>query len=166
MKKSANSNMYEASLEETWERFGARLDGPFECPVCVVSSNLLPENARSALMSSARALGYGSDACTFFTVGRPADSERAEGATGLPALSESEVFAAIEGLDPLALVIADREAAELCSRAYRCAVPSPDTSRLLGRDIAAFDDFAAMLETPREKQRAWGLLKRLPRLES
>lgn len=158
--------MYEASLEETWARFGMHLDGPFECPVCVVSSKPLSENARSALTSSARALGYGSSACTFFAVGCHTDNESAEDPTTLSALSESDVFAAIEGLDPLALVIADREAAELCSRAYRCAVPSPDTSRLLGRDTAAFDDFAAMLETPREKQRAWGLLKRLPRLES
>lgn len=162
MKKSANSNMYEASLEETWERFGLCLDGSFECPVCVVSSKTLPENARAALMSSARALGYGNGACTFLTVDRRAGNEGAEGPA---ALSESDLFAAIEGLDPLALVIADRAAADLCSHAYRCGVPSPDTSRLLGRDTAVFDDFAAMLETPREKQRAWRLLKRLPRLE-
>lgn len=158
MKKSANSNMYEASLEETWERFGAHLSGAFACPVCVVSSKPLSEDAREALRSSARALGYGTDACTFLVTGNGNEPHA-------PALSEADAFAAVEGLDPLALVIADHEAVALCAQAYRCPIPAPDTSRLLGRTTAAFDDFAAMLASPREKQRAWGLLKRLPRLD-
>ncbi len=199
--------MYEVSLAETWERFGARLQGAYECPVLVVSSAPLPDAARTALANSAKALGYGSAACTFLVLGGDSNSKgdrdsdanarkgtemrdgargetdagaacgplsdagaaralhaEADAACGL--LSDADVFSVVEGLDPLALVITDAGAADACSRAYRTPIATPDKSRLLGRDVVAFADFAAMLETPEEKQRAWGLLKRLPKLDS
>lgn len=217
MKKSANSNMYGASLDETWKRFGARLDGAYESPVLVVSSVPLPDAARSALANSAKALGYGSGACTFLVLGanaggngdRTSDADTREGTetrngalgksdagaacgplsdagavyeilaeedaardplndagAARGPLSDADAFSVVEGLDPFALVIADAAAADACSRAYRAPIATPDKSRLLGRDVVAFADFAAMLETPQEKQRAWGLLKRLPKLDS
>ena len=158
MKKSANSNMYEVSLTEAWDRYGARLDGAFECPALVVSSTILPDQAKNALSSSSEALGYGKAACTF--IGAIAEPAAAD------SLTDADLFSVIEGLDPLVLIIADEEAASACSRAYRNDVVVPDKGRLLGRDVVGFKNFAAMLETPQDKQRAWGLLKRLPRLES
>lgn len=161
MKKSANSNMYEASLVETQHRFSTRLSGAAECTFLVVSSTPLAEQAQSALENSARALGYGTAACTFLVVGSTIEHDgKAAPLTG------AEAFAAIEGLDPLALVVADSAAAAVCSQAYRCTIPLMDKSRLLGRDAVAFEGFATMLDSPQEKQRAWGLLKRLPRLGS
>lgn len=160
VKKSANSNMYEVSLTEAWDRYGARLDGAFECPALVVSSTILPDQAKNALSSSIEALGYGKAACTFFVIGAIAEPAAAD------SLTDADLFSVIEGLDPLVLVIADEEAASACSRAYRNDVVVPDKGRLLGRDVVGFKNFAAMLETPQDKQRAWGLLKRLPRLES
>ena len=156
MKKSANSNMYEVSLVETWDRFGARLDGAFSCPVLIVSHAPLSGKARHALENSVEALGYGSGACAFFVTGPVA-----EGASPND-LSDTDVFSAVEGLDPLAMVITDQASAQACARAYRCDIPVPDKSRVLGRTVIGFADFESMLASPEEKQRAWGLLKRLP----
>lgn len=87
-------------------------------------------------------------------------------ASAAGALFDGSLFAAIEGLDPMAMIIADRAAVSACSQAYRCDISAPDKNRMLGRDVIAFDDFASLLANPQDKQRAWGLLKRLPRLDS
>lgn len=157
MKNSANSNMYEVSLVEAWERFGARLDGAFSCVVLVLSSSPLSEQARLAISNSVKVLGYGEEACTFLVIDPVGDAEDTAGA-----LSGAELFSAIEGLDPLAMIIADEHAAKTCADAYRSEVPVPDTCRLLGRDVIGFKSFESLLDTPEKKQQAWGLLKRLP----
>ena len=139
MKNSAKCNMYEVGLAQTRELFGDYLDGSPSALICAVSAQVLGEAARAALESSAAALGYGHGAVTFATL---AD---AEGALDGPAL-----FALVEGLDPLCVVAADAEAATALSQAYRPAV--------------AFDSFEQMLADDQAKQRAWALLKTLPRL--
>ena len=125
----------------------------------VVSSEPLGDAARTALASSAEALGYGKAGCFFIhTIG--ADRRT---------LEPKEVFELIEGIDPLALVVADKNAALTLSHAYRTAegprVLDPlKVQAILGRDSVVFDSFEGMLTTLDAKQRAWALLKKLPRL--
>lgn len=176
MKKTANSNMYEVSLANTWDRFGAHLEGSFQAIACIVSYSALSEVAKSAFTSSVSTLGYGEAACTFVTLqGIQGDAKLDEGTAPPTTISKviegnelkgDCVFAIIEGLDPLLLIIADDTAREMCSEAYRQPIAAPDKGRLLGRDVVAFQDFEAMLQNNKDKQKAWGLLKRLPRLNS
>ena len=143
--------MYEVAAQEVCELFAAHLDGAPLPLVCIVSGAPLPEAARAALASSARALGYG-DACTFAAVSGPDGN-----------LDANSLFLLIEGLDPLCLIAADGEAADLLAQAYRAPVPQDQACRLMGRPVVAFRSFEAMLGDDRDKQVAWALLKKLPR---
>ena len=149
VKKSMTGNKYEVALDETWDLFGSFMSGAKAGAVCVLSAQRLSNAAHDAIKSSAKALGYGTDACAFVTT---------EG------LEEQALFVLIEGLDPLCLVASDGKTAALLGQAYRCSVPTGDACRLLGRTTVAFLDFESLLETPRDKQIAWALLKKLPKL--
>lgn len=76
-------------------------------------------------------------------------------------LTELQLRTIVEGLDPVALVVADAAAAALLAEAYRQPVFCDHPNRLSARSVAAFSNFAALLETPEGKQRAWSLLKEL-----
>lgn len=143
--------MYEVAAREAGELFAAHLSGAALPLVCVLSGAPLPDQARTALTSSARSLGYG-DACAFAVL---------EGPDGR--LDASSLLLLVEGLDPLCLIAADADAAQLLSEAYRCPVPAGKPSRIVGRPAVAFESFAAMLSDDRSKQAAWALLKKLPR---
>ena len=145
--------MYEVTLGESWDLFGDFLEGARTAPVCAVASERLPERARRALASSVEALGYGPEACTFVAL--------SAGEAG--ALDRQALFLLLEGLDPLCLVAADADAARALGEAYRCTLQTDAAQRLFGRPCVAFESFDAMLDDPQEKQRAWALLKRLPR---
>lgn len=154
MKNSTNSNMYARTAEETWARFEGRLSDSPLALFCVISGKELGETAKRALASSAERLGYG-NAAAFAMVGSMTASEQA--------LGEDEVFALVEGLDPVALVAADAEAARALSSAFRADVAPGRISRVAGRSCAAFRSFEEMLKAPEAKQKAWALLKQLPR---
>lgn len=205
----SNGNMYAANLRIAWELFAANLEGNRSGAVVVISEAPLPENARTALDSSMRALGYGAEICTFAVlrgkraaldesgtagegevdgrstrgvggaVGR--DGGGAGGAAGrdgggaggdgasapiaptAPTLDGDALRMLVEGLDPLCIVIADRASSAVFSKAYQERCPLDAAGRVLGRSIVAFTSFASLLETPADKQRAWALLKTLPR---
>ena len=150
---SVNGNMYEVTLNETWDLFGAHLDGAHAALVCVLSAKPLEERGCTALRSSADALGYGRDACTFIAL---------VAGDGI-LLDEQALFLLMEGLDPVCLVAADNDAAEALGRAYRCSVETGKANHVFGRTCIAFRDFDAMLDDGQDKQIAWALLKKLPK---
>ena len=154
MKNSANGNMYEVTLEETWELFGSYLNGAKAGLVCIVSEKPLSAEAKSALENSAAALGYGRAGCTFATL---ADADNKT------ALDAQALFLLIEGLDPLVVVATDAEAARSLGGAYRQDVPLDAPFRLFGRSAVAFAAFESLLENAQSKQVAWALLKKLPK---
>ncbi len=200
----SNGNMYAANLRIAWELFAANLEGNRSGAVVVISEAPLPENARTALDSSMRALGYGDEICTFAVLrgkraaldesGTAGEGEvdgrstrGADGAAGrdgggaggdgasaptapttptaptAPTLDGDALRMLVEGLDPLCIVIADRASGAVFSKAYQERCPLDAAGRVLGRSIVAFTSFASLLETPADKQRAWALLKTLPR---
>lgn len=75
------------------------------------------------------------------------------------------IFSLVEGLDPLVVVILDSQAASLLGATYKQDVLLERAGQLFGRPSVAFADFAAHLEDPGAKQRAWHLLKTLPKYE-
>lgn len=160
MKKSVKSNMYEAALAGTWSLFEGHLCGEREGLVCILSKDPLSAEASRALQSSFAKLGYGNAACTFLTLKN--NSSHGEE----PELTAQPLRTAIEGLDPLLLVIADSETAQVCEQAYKEALPLDKRSRLFGRETRTFASFETLLKDAPGKQKAWSLLKSLPRLDS
>lgn len=162
-----NGNLYETALDEVWGLFGAHLDGARDGLVCVVSERPLGDAARAALASTAAALGYGRAGCTFASLragDTGADTDSGEGpADGAGILDAQALFLLVEGIDPACLVAADAAAAQALAAAYRCSIPTGTASRALGRTVVAFRSFPALLSGPQDKQRAWALLKKLPK---
>ena len=142
-------NKYEVALDETWDLFGSFMSGARAGSICVLGSQALSPEARNAVESSAKALGYGQDACTYVVTDE---------------LEERALFVLLEGLDPLCLVVTDGKTAALLGQAYHRSVPTGDACRLLGRTTIAFMDFESLLATPKDKQIAWALLKKLSKL--
>lgn len=192
MKNSTNSNMYAAAADSVWRTFGAHLSGNEMGLWCIVSEKPLGETARKALSNSAAALGFGETACTFVTLqpmksatatsanenvgidarsnegpsgNANADSSRRRNACENAALEARSLFRIVEGIDPLCVVATDAAATSILSSAYRQQVPLEAHCRLLGRDAIAFELFEDMMREPASKQKAWALLKKLPRLD-
>lgn len=139
-------NKYEVTLDETWELFGQFISGARAGDFCIVSATALSDTARSALESSAKALGYGAEACTYVVTRE---------------LEGNALFALIEGLDPFHLIATDESSSNMLGEAYRKEVAVGGDTRLFGRTCIAFPDFEVMLETPEKKQVAWALLKKI-----
>lgn len=152
--------MYEATLAETAELFGAYLDGAHSGIVAVVSARPLESRARTALENSAATLGYGRACCTYVTL---RETSAAEGAPSDIPLDGQALFLLMEGLDPLVVVAADAEASHALGEAYHQVVPLDAPCRLFGRDAVAFASFESQLDDPQSKQAAWALLKKLPK---
>lgn len=90
-------------------------------------------------------------------------TQRETQASGQLLLDPVAIFSLIEGLDPLVVVALDAGAAHLLSATYKQDIILERAGQLFGRPLVAFADFASHLENPDAKQRAWRLLKTLPK---
>lgn len=144
MKNPAKSNMYLKAKLENLAGFDAAIDGDVDAAACVVSYGSLPEYVRSALDAACARVGMPDPVYLDVSL-----------------LAFEDVFKALEGLDPAAVVVADDVAADLLSQAYRLRVEIDAHGRLFGRPCVAFVSFQADLEQERTKQRDWALLKML-----
>lgn len=159
MKKTAQSNIYGAGAAGIFELFGDYVEGDAGRAALVIGSSRLGEAATVALDRSLDAFGYGTDAFSMATI-VPLDQD-AEG--GDIALDSQALFLLVEGLDPLMLICADEEACVLASQAYRTQFAPDSAGRAFGRPAVMFKDLGALMETEAGKQKAWKLLKSLPR---
>lgn len=153
MNISVRSNIFEVTAASTLEAYSTHVEGPVACTAVVLSERPLSAAARDALTKSLASLGYGDKGVTFAVLD-------AEGMR----IGAADAFSIIEGLDPLCLVIVDEASAQLLSQAYRCPLKLDAYMRLLGRPCAVFASFEGMLADAAEKQRAWAVLKRIPKL--
>lgn len=179
MNTTMPSNVFETPRLAVWNAHSNHLNGSTNGAFIVVSSNELNEQAKQALINSARTLGYGMKGVTFFTlspissikhpetpydsINQP-DTERFEKIANH--LSNREIFRVIESLDPLCIVIADHKAIETTARAFSARLEIEVPTTLLGHNCCCFEDFERMLTQEKTKQRAWALLKTLPKLTS
>lgn len=142
-------NILAYTRESTTKRFSGHLAGSTEALVVVACEAALGDQARDALVRSMETLGW-TGALTWLFVDAPTP------------LSKAELYEAIEGLDPVIVVLVGCETAALAGGAYACDVPVQGRFRLFGRDACTFDDLEALLQSGEGKQKAWGLLKTLP----
>ncbi|NHM13868.1 hypothetical protein GMI68_03615 [Eggerthellaceae bacterium zg-886] len=153
MKKTMSGNMYSVPLDEAWETFAAHLDGARAGVFLVVSKAAVGDGTRAALTATARSLDYGDAGATFARI------EAEDGAK----LDAKALFSLVEGVDPLVVVAVDGTSAALLGETYRTDVVLERPGRLFGRPLAAFADFEACLADQAAKQRAWHVLKSLPK---
>lgn len=147
---SANGNIYEFNAASVLALYAPFVDGDPDDLLAVVSSQPAEGAARSAIEASADKLGFGRDRVAWVRLA-------CEGA----ALGASELDGLVEGIDPVAVIAADGGAASALSRAFAAPLVLDAVNRARCRTIVAFNDFAAMLNDPDSKQRAWHLLKQL-----
>lgn len=159
MTKLPRSNIFSASADELRDLFADYLEGDGACIVLALSERALGAEARNAIEKSLASFGYGSDACLYATL-FPTDEE-AEG--GDVPLDAQALFLLMEGLDPLCVICADAAATARLGEACRTAFEADAPIRAFGRPAVAFQDLAALLATDAGKQRAWRLLKSLPK---
>ena len=146
MKKPAKSNMFLNAKLESLAPFDAAIDGDVDALACIVSYGALPSEVRTAFDAACN--GVGMPGPVYLDVSQ---------------LSPADAFAALEGLDPEAIIVADDVAASLLAQAYRANVQVDACGRLFGRPCVAFTSFQADLAQERTKQRDWALLKMLRR---
>ncbi len=179
--------MLYATAEAVLARFPLQVRACPNASLMCVSSGPLSAQARDAVAASAERLGFGRENVAWVEVTSPAEEgvatappssaaadsvpaasdaratpiETADAGASAASLTELQLRTIVEGLDPVALVVADAAAAALLAEAYRQPVFCDHPNRLSARSVAAFSNFAALLETPEGKQRAWSLLKEL-----
>ena len=150
----ANSNIYGASALSVAELFAEYVEGGGDRVALAVSSRPLGNDARTALESSLARFGYGAHACSYAAI-EPNDD-------AVP-LDPNALFALVEGIDPLFLVCTDHAAAFAIAKAYRTGFEPDQPTRIFGRTSVVFENLESLLETPEGKQRAWHLLKAIPK---
>lgn len=159
MISSAKSNMYEVNAASTLAVYCDFVQGTGREVALAISLRTLSPAARNALVKSLAALGYGREACAWVSLSSESDEENVTE----PQLGAYDLMSIVEGLDPLAIVTADERSCALLGHAYRHDPPSDSSTRIMGRPCVCFRDLEAMLKSEDGKQRAWALLKKLPR---
>ena len=107
-------NLFEVPRQNIWNSFSNHLEGSHIGAFLIVSSSLLSEEAKTALLNSSKALGYGTINTTFLTLKNSDDSD-----THTAKLEHQEIFRIVESLDPLCVVVTDHGAIEEVARAFR-----------------------------------------------
>lgn len=181
-RKEALAGAVEQELEALATR-GVRMAGNAFSPIVLVKGELNADELAGgellagadghALRAALGAIGYApEDFCALAAVAGPARPGDAVAAAGEP-LPPEVLHEALEALDPEAVLLLDDAAARAMRDAYADAlvvIEDFDTAMLkpgliapvLGRRVLALDGFEAALNDPREKQRMWAYIKRLP----
>lgn len=139
------------------KRYATHIEGPDSAFFLVVAAAPLGQQTRDALGKTALALGW-QEGPTYLWIGANTASEDDAGT----ALSADDLFEAVEGLDPICVVLVGRETQELAKNAFRQDIPAQGRFRLFGRDACAFGSLETMLQTDAGKKTVWALLRGLP----
>ena len=78
-------------------------------------------------------------------------------------LDAQALFLLVEAVDPLMISCTDGEAAEALGAAYRADLQADSATRVFGRPAVLFSKLDSLMDSDAGKQRAWKLLKSLPR---
>ena len=152
--------MYSVSADEIWELFSDYVEGNPNGTVVALSSEPLPAVARNALEKSFDAFGYGAGALAYVTL----EAHAAKSADACAPLDPQAQFLLLEGLDPVCLIACDHRAVASLAATYRTSCAVDTAPRIFGRPCVLFNDLASLLATDSGKQRAWSLLKTLPKM--
>ena len=141
---AANANIYGYGRAHTFEQYADRLEGNRDGIALAIFTEQPNDAAKNALEKSFAAIGLDAGACTYAQIDN---------------LKPDEIFALVEGIDPLALVACDAKAAGLYGQAVRQEFPTMQRMRIFGREARAFAQLNAMLEQEADRQAVWHLLK-------
>ena len=155
----AQSNIYGAGAASIFELFGDYVEGDAGRATLVLASKRPSNASLIALDKSLAAFGYGADAFSIATI-KPLDASVEGG--DIP-LDPQALFLLVEGLDPLLLICADAEAISLACLAYHSQFEQDAPARVFGRPAVMFRNLDDLMESDAGKQKAWKLLKSLPR---
>lgn len=147
------SGAYEHNRRAALAAHAAYLQGSDQALFLAVCDRQCSAAARGAIDSSAQARGYGNVGTTWLQL------DRAQ-----PPLAGKELLSAIEGMDPLCLVVLGSGPLEAFAKAYRIERPAAGFAHVLGRPTCLVPDIDALLETEAGKQQLWSLMKALPAL--
>lgn len=161
---ASSPTIYDTIRNQTLAQFDGVVEGNTDALFCVLSTQKLSDQARRALVSSAKALGYASRQCAFLRYNHEliCHDEAVDPEDLQP--RARQLFCVIEALDPLSVVITDYAAVRLASTGYNTALPLETKAHLLGHGCCCFDAFEALLTTEEGKQKAWACLKALPQI--
>lgn len=141
-----SGNIYAQARRSVVAKHEGRLTGNPEGLVLIVFTETLEDAAQNALVKSFDAIGLSAQSCLYAQV---------EG------LSPQELFELLEGIDPLALIACDEQAALVCAQAARQPFPLMRKVRLFGREARAFTRLNGMFALESDRQTVWRLLKSL-----
>lgn len=141
-----------------------------ECLFLAFSETELSKTAKNALVKTAESFGIPAKKCLFAVCDSASDNacnvSNNNNCASKDTLSEKDIFAIVEGLDPKMLVICDNATCNLAldaytSKTYAPVLPLEKKVRLFGRRCVAFASFESLLDSSENKQRAWAALKTL-----
>jgi len=155
----AQSNIYGAGAASIFELFGDYVEGDAGRAALVLALKRPSDASLIALDKSLAAFGYGADAFSVATI-KPLDTSVEGG--DIP-LDPQALFLLVEGLDPLLLICADAEAISLACLAYHSQFEQDAPARVFGRLADMFRYLDDLMGSDAGKQKAWKLLKSLPR---
>ena len=131
-------------------QFADVIDGSMDASACLVSYGQVPDKVKTALEAAMKALGF-----TTVYVNCAGHFEVDGG--------DKNLFACLEGIDPVVMIVVDEWAAALVGKAYKMPLPLDKKVRIMGRDAVVFTSFEGDLEDKAKKQRDWALMKALGR---
>lgn len=141
---AVNANIYGYGRIRAFEKHADRLEGNRDGIALVIYTEQPSDAAKNALEKSFAAIGFDAGACTYAQIDD---------------LMPDEIFALVEGIDPLVLVACDAKAAGLYGQAVRQEFPAMRRMRLFGREARAFPQLNALLGQEADRQAVWHLLK-------
>lgn len=151
-----DSNIYEFNAARVLGEYADFLDGNPNCTLLAISASpvkSIADMTKNAIVKSAERLEYGFGSVAWLGICDVAGVE----------LSGAALLDIVEGMDPIAIICLDQKSTQVLSRLYGVSLGLDSLGVALGRRVISFRDFAGMLGSPLDKQKAWTLLKELHR---
>lgn len=143
-----SSGIYDFARRSAISRFSGHIHGAESGLIAALFPSAPSPQARNALEKSALALGWGSEAVCFVETG---------------GLEPSDLLQLIEGIDPVAVVLAGESSAQAFFAANHTQHFEGECLTVLCREVRLIPRFEELMETPDGRQRIWAVLKTLPR---
>ncbi|MGN0262323.1 MAG: hypothetical protein ACI4B9_05710 [Eggerthellaceae bacterium] len=142
------SGIYDFARKSVISRFSQHIHGAESGLIAALFATAPSPQAQNALEKSALAIGWGSEAVCFVETDM---------------LEPSDLLQIVEGMDPVAVVLASASSAQAFFAAYHLQPVEEERLSVLCREVRIIPRFEELMETPDGKQRIWAALKTLPR---
>lgn len=142
------NGIYDFPRKSVFSRFPQHVHGAESGLIAALFPIEPSPQAQNALEKSALALGWGAEAVCFV---------KTDG------LDTQELLQIVEGIDPVAVVIASARSAQAFFAAYHMQPTEAESFTALCREVRLIPCFDRLMESPEGKQRIWAVLKTLPR---